>query len=167
MPGGVPTKLDGTFDAVESMPGFFQALHDVLPLAAAGEALRSIVYFGGTGLARHLIVRAVGLVVGLVLAARMSVWLWFLFDVLIGVIGGHVWTFIGVGALTIFSMSMAASVVTRTLGMAGVPIVVAVLMLAGAPALDRAPPGQSGPGAVHAGAERRLSAGRRSPAVPA
>lgn len=67
-------------------------------------------------------------------AIGMSVWLWFLFDVLIGAVNGHAWTFIGLGALTIFAMSMAASVVTRTLGMAGVPLVVFVLLLLGVPA---------------------------------
>ncbi|QAY64340.1 DUF3533 domain-containing protein [Xylanimonas allomyrinae] len=54
---------------IESMPGFFQALHHVLPLPAAGEALRSILYFDGVGLAPHLVVLAVGLVVGLAAAS--------------------------------------------------------------------------------------------------
>ncbi len=38
------------------MPGFFQFLHGVLPLPAAGEALRSVLYFDGNGLGAHLLV---------------------------------------------------------------------------------------------------------------
>lgn len=67
-------------------------------------------------------------------AVGMSVWLWFLFAVLIGAVSGNASALIGIGALTIFSVSMAASVFTRTIGMAAVPVVVVVLMLAGVPA---------------------------------
>lgn len=67
-------------------------------------------------------------------AIGMSVWLWFLFAVLIGAIEGNAAALIGIGVLTIFSTSMAASVLTRTVGMAAVPVVVVALILAGVPA---------------------------------
>ena len=35
--------------SVDTMPGFFGWLHGVLPLPAAGEALRSVLYFDGNG----------------------------------------------------------------------------------------------------------------------
>ncbi|GAB3128380.1 ABC transporter permease [Glaciibacter psychrotolerans] len=40
--------------SVHTMPGFFGFLHGVLPLAGAGEAFRSVLYFGGTGVAGYL-----------------------------------------------------------------------------------------------------------------
>ncbi|ROO87924.1 hypothetical protein EDD29_5572 [Actinocorallia herbida] len=43
---------------VKAMPGFFEWLHGVLPGPAAGEALRSILYFGGDGVSGHLLVLA-------------------------------------------------------------------------------------------------------------
>lgn len=54
---------------IESMPGFFGWLHGVLPLPAAGEALRSLLYFDGHGLGRHLLVLAIWAVAALVLSA--------------------------------------------------------------------------------------------------
>lgn len=67
-------------------------------------------------------------------AVGMSVWLWFLFSVLIGAVHGNAGALIGIGALTIFATSMATAVFTRTIGMAAVPVVVVVLMLVGVPA---------------------------------
>lgn len=67
-------------------------------------------------------------------AVGMSVWLWFLFSVLVGAVHGNAGALIGIGALTIFATSMAAAVFTRTIGMAAVPVVVVVLMLVGVPA---------------------------------
>jgi hypothetical protein len=67
-------------------------------------------------------------------AVGMSVWLWFLFSVLIGAVHGNAGALIGLGALTIFATSMATAVFTRTIGMAAVPVVVLVLMLIGVPA---------------------------------
>ncbi|MFF1304233.1 ABC transporter permease [Streptomyces sp. NPDC058307] len=67
-------------------------------------------------------------------AVGMSVWLWFLFDVLIGAINGHAWSMIGFGALTIFSISMFTGVFTRTLGIAGVIPVLVIALMAGVPA---------------------------------
>jgi hypothetical protein len=64
----------------------------------------------------------------------MAVWLWFLFDVLIGAINGHGWAMIGFGALTIFSTSMFTGVFTRTLGIAGIIPVLVIALLAGIPA---------------------------------
>ncbi|MFI2752110.1 hypothetical protein ACGIF2_01570 [Cellulomonas sp. P22] len=67
-------------------------------------------------------------------AVGMSVWLWFLFSVLIGAVHGNAWQLIGFGAVTILAVSLATAVLTRTIGMAGVPIATLVMMLAGVPA---------------------------------
>ncbi|MFF5179340.1 ABC transporter permease [Micromonospora sp. NPDC000316] len=67
-------------------------------------------------------------------AVGMSVWLWFLFDVLIGAISGNALEMIGYGALTIFSVSLATGVLTRTIGLAGIIPMMVVLMMAGLPA---------------------------------
>ncbi|MGH8963907.1 MAG: ABC transporter permease, partial [Actinomycetes bacterium] len=67
-------------------------------------------------------------------AVGMSVWLWFLFSVLIGAVHGNAWALIGFGAATILAVSLATSLVTRTIGMAGLPVVIIVMMLAGVPA---------------------------------
>lgn len=67
-------------------------------------------------------------------AIGMSVWLWFLFDILIGAVSGHAWAMIGFGALTIFAVSLFAALFTRTLGLVGVIPVMGVLMMAGVPA---------------------------------
>jgi hypothetical protein len=67
-------------------------------------------------------------------AVGMAVWLWFLFDVLIGAINSHGWAMIGFGALTIFSISMFTGVFTRTLGIAGIIPVLVIALLAGIPA---------------------------------
>ncbi|MDQ1066549.1 ABC transporter permease [Streptomyces canus] len=67
-------------------------------------------------------------------AVGMAVWLWFLFDVLIGAINGHAWAMIGFGALTIFCISMFTGVFTRTLGIAGIIPVLVIAILVGVPA---------------------------------
>ncbi|MET8118619.1 ABC transporter permease [Micromonospora sp. NPDC005189] len=67
-------------------------------------------------------------------AIGMSVWLWFLFDVLIGAISGNALETIAYGALTIFSVSLATGVLTRTVGLAGIIPMMVVLMMAGVPA---------------------------------
>ncbi|MEU9273308.1 ABC transporter permease, partial [Streptomyces sp. NPDC048251] len=66
-------------------------------------------------------------------AVGMAVWLWFLFDVLIGAVNGHAGAMIGFGALTIFSISMFTGVFTRTLGIAGVIPVLVIALLVGVP----------------------------------
>lgn len=66
-------------------------------------------------------------------AVGMSVWLWFLFDVMIGAVTGHAWEMIGFGALTIFAVSLFAGLFTRTLGLAGIIPAMGVLMMAGVP----------------------------------
>ncbi|GGD70551.1 ABC transporter permease [Microbacterium murale] len=48
-----------------TMPDFYRVLHEFLPMAAIGESMRSILYFDGTGLTGHLLVLAIGAVVGL------------------------------------------------------------------------------------------------------
>lgn len=67
-------------------------------------------------------------------AVGMAVWLWFLFDVLIGAVNGHALQLIGFGAVTIFAVSAVTSVFTRTVGLAAIVPVMVVLMLAGVPA---------------------------------
>ncbi|WP_234313840.1 ABC transporter permease [Streptomyces sp. NBRC 109706] len=67
-------------------------------------------------------------------AVGIALWLWFLFDVLIGAINGPAWQLIGFGALTVFCVSLAAGVFTRVFGIAAVVPIVVVLMLAGVPA---------------------------------
>ncbi|GAB2473947.1 ABC transporter permease [Xylanimonas ulmi] len=67
-------------------------------------------------------------------AVGMSVWLWFLFAVLIDAVHGNAWSLIGIGALTIFAVSLVTSVFTRSIGMAAVPVVVVAMLLAGVPA---------------------------------
>ncbi|MGW1272029.1 ABC transporter permease [Streptomyces sp. NPDC002491] len=67
-------------------------------------------------------------------AVGMAVWLWVLFDVLIGAINGHGWAMVGFGALTIFSTSMFTAVFTRTLGVAGVIPVLVIALMMGVPA---------------------------------
>jgi hypothetical protein len=67
-------------------------------------------------------------------AIGMSVWLWFLFDVLIGAISGNALETIAYGTLTIFSVSLATGVLTRTVGLAGIIPMMVVLMMAGVPA---------------------------------
>ncbi|MET9819966.1 ABC transporter permease [Streptomyces sp. NPDC006355] len=77
---------------------------------------------------RQLLPMLVGWAVG------MAVWLWFLFDILIGAINGHGWAMIGFGALTIFSVSLFTGVFTRTLGIAGVIPVLVIALMVGVPA---------------------------------
>ncbi|MFF0110435.1 ABC transporter permease [Streptomyces hirsutus] len=77
---------------------------------------------------RHFVVKLAGWAVGI------SVWLWFLFDVLIGAVNGHALELIGFGALTVFCVSLATGVFTRTFGLAAIIPVMLVLMLAGVPA---------------------------------
>ena len=67
-------------------------------------------------------------------AIGMSVWLWLLFDVIIGAVSGHAWEMIGMGALSIFAVSLATAVFTRTLGLAAIVPVMVVVMLLGVPA---------------------------------
>ncbi|QNP74214.1 ABC transporter permease [Streptomyces roseirectus] len=67
-------------------------------------------------------------------AVGMAVWLWVLFDVLIGAINGHGWAMVGFGALTIFSVSLFTAVFTRTLGIAGVVPVLIIALMIGVPA---------------------------------
>ncbi|MET7704879.1 ABC transporter permease [Micromonospora sp. NPDC005413] len=67
-------------------------------------------------------------------AVGMAVWLWFLFDVLIGAVNGHAWEMIGFGAATIFAVSLVTGVFTRTFGLAAIIPVMVVMMMAGVPA---------------------------------
>ncbi|MGC3023451.1 ABC transporter permease [Brevibacterium sp. FAM 24630] len=52
---------------VYTMPKFFRFTHEFLPMPAIGESLRSVLYFNGSGVTGHLLVLAIGAVVGLLL----------------------------------------------------------------------------------------------------
>lgn len=67
-------------------------------------------------------------------AIGMAVWLWLLFDVIIGAVNGHAWEMIGFGAVTIFAVSLVTGVFTRTIGLPAIVPVMVVMMLAGVPA---------------------------------
>lgn len=58
---------------VQMVPGFFQALHTVMPLGNAVDAARGILYFGGTGLTRPLLVLAAWFIAGIGLIALSRV----------------------------------------------------------------------------------------------
>ncbi|MGI5220860.1 ABC transporter permease [Nocardia sp. CA-290969] len=60
---GVPASNLGM--SVYTLPSLYPVLHGFLPAAATGEALRSVLFFGGHGLAGHLTVLAVGAVIAL------------------------------------------------------------------------------------------------------
>ncbi|MCD9154571.1 ABC transporter permease [Aeromicrobium duanguangcaii] len=64
----------------------------------------------------------------------ISVWLWFLYDVLIGAVNGHALELIGFGALTVFAVAWASAAVIRVFGLGGLVPVMIVVMLAGVPA---------------------------------
>ncbi|WP_193605530.1 ABC transporter permease [Nocardioides dongkuii] len=64
----------------------------------------------------------------------ISVWLWFLFDVLIGAVNGHALELIGYGSLTVFSVAWVSAVLIRAFGMGALVPVMIVVMLAGTPA---------------------------------
>lgn len=51
--------------SVYTMPSFYRVLHEFLPMAAIGESMRSVLYFGGNGVTEHLLVLAIGAVLGL------------------------------------------------------------------------------------------------------
>ncbi|SCL41932.1 DUF3533 domain-containing protein [Micromonospora aurantiaca (nom. illeg.)] len=67
-------------------------------------------------------------------AIGMATWLWLLFDVIIGAVGGSALEMIGFGALTIFAVSSVTGVFTRTFGLAAIVPMMVVLMMAGVPA---------------------------------
>lgn len=55
---GVPASNMGM--SVHTMPSLYATLHNFLPTPATGEALRSVIYFGGNGVGTHVAVLAVG-----------------------------------------------------------------------------------------------------------
>lgn len=62
---GVPASNMGL--SVYTMPDLYAFLHTFLPTPALGEALRSVMYFGGAGTGPYLLVLAVGAVLALLL----------------------------------------------------------------------------------------------------
>ncbi|MCD4532827.1 hypothetical protein LRP67_01840 [Nocardioides sp. cx-169] len=64
----------------------------------------------------------------------ISVWLWFLYDVLIGAVNGHALELIGYGSLTVFAVAWASAVLIRMWGLGALVPVMVVVMLAGVPA---------------------------------
>ncbi|CRK49923.1 conserved membrane hypothetical protein [Rhodococcus sp. RD6.2] len=67
---GIPASNLGM--SVHTMPGIFSVLYTFLPSPAIGEALRSVLYFGSNGLAGHLVVLAVGALVGIALTVLVD-----------------------------------------------------------------------------------------------
>ncbi|MFI5715924.1 ABC transporter permease [Nocardia sp. NPDC051750] len=65
---GVPASNLGM--SIYSLPSLYPVLHNFLPSPATGESLRSVLYFGGNGLAGHLAVLAVG--AGIALLATLG-----------------------------------------------------------------------------------------------
>ncbi len=59
--------------SVYTLPKIFPFLHQFLPMPALGESLRSILYFNGDGAAKHLLILAIGAVVGLLLTTGIDV----------------------------------------------------------------------------------------------
>lgn len=53
--------------SVYTMPSFFTFLHSILPTPAIGEAMRSVLYFDGSGAWSHLMVLVIGGVAALIL----------------------------------------------------------------------------------------------------
>ncbi|MGN0099726.1 MAG: ABC transporter permease [Dietzia sp.] len=68
---GVPASNMGM--SVHTMPGLYAYLHTFLPTPAIGEAIRSVLYLDGRGVGPHLVVLAIGAVVGLALTALVDV----------------------------------------------------------------------------------------------
>ncbi|MFI1461086.1 ABC transporter permease [Nocardia carnea] len=66
---GVPASNLGM--SVYTLPSLYPVLHGFLPAPATGEALRSILFFGGNGLAGHLAVLAAG--AGIALLATLGI----------------------------------------------------------------------------------------------
>ncbi|MFC3244069.1 ABC transporter permease [Gordonia humi] len=53
--------------SIYTAPPFYDVFHSFLPLPAIGEAMRSVLYFGGDGVGRHLMVLGIGGAAGLLL----------------------------------------------------------------------------------------------------
>lgn len=68
---GIPASNLGM--SVHTMPGVFSVLYTFLPSPAIGEALRSVLYFDGTGLTGHLMVLVVGALVAVALTVLVDV----------------------------------------------------------------------------------------------
>ncbi|MER5613888.1 hypothetical protein [Streptomyces sp. NPDC002215] len=58
--------------SIYTLPGICGFLHDILPLPAAGEALRAVVYFDGDGAGAHLLTLGVWAVAALLLTAGID-----------------------------------------------------------------------------------------------
>jgi len=126
---GVPAS--GLSVPLSSLNGFYSFLHAFLPAPAIGESLRSILYFGGSGVWPHVAVLATGAVAGLGLTAlfdaRKKAKTGQLVDppVLMASLHGGKrpknagWRY---GALFAFCISMVAMMVTVMLGAMGKPM---------------------------------------------
>ncbi|WP_138999432.1 ABC transporter permease [Rhodococcus zopfii] len=67
---GVPASNLGM--SIHTLPSMYVPLHGILPTAAAGESLRSVLYFGGDGLGGHLLVLVLGAVLALATTAGVD-----------------------------------------------------------------------------------------------
>ncbi|MFZ2512677.1 MAG: ABC transporter permease [Gordonia sp. (in: high G+C Gram-positive bacteria)] len=67
---GIPSSNLGM--SVYTMPSIFPFLHNFLPSPAVGEALRSVLYFGGSGVGGHLLVLVIGAAAALAAVAGID-----------------------------------------------------------------------------------------------
>ena len=58
--------------SIYTAPPFYDVFHSFLPLPAIGEALRSVLYFGGDGAGKHLVLLGIGGCVGLLLTVLVD-----------------------------------------------------------------------------------------------
>src|SRR5690606_8958528 len=68
---GVPASNMGM--SIYTLPSLYPWLHGFLPAPAIGESLRSVIYFGGSGLSGHVTVLLIGAAAGLALTALLDV----------------------------------------------------------------------------------------------
>ncbi|HLS75711.1 MAG TPA: ABC transporter permease [Nocardia sp.] len=68
---GVPASNLGM--SVHTLPSLYPWLHGFLPAPAIGEALRSVLYFGGNGIGGHVVVLLIGAAAGLGLTALLDI----------------------------------------------------------------------------------------------
>lgn len=128
--GSGPLETRDVAPLTEDDLGGSNSLYVGMSWIMAGFLITAVFRGGAPDLTRtrDLFVKFAGWAVG------MSIWLWFLYDVLIGAVNGHVLTYLAAGAFTIFCVSWASAVLVRWLGLGALVPVMIVIMLAGVPA---------------------------------
>ncbi len=128
--GSGPLETRDVAPLTENDLGGSNSLYVGMSWIMAGFLITAVFRGGASDLTRtrDLLPKFAGWAVG------MSVWLWFLFDVLIGAVNGHVLTYLGAAAFTIFCTSWASAVLVRMFGLGALVPVMVLIMLAGVPA---------------------------------